>query len=105
MPAQNFLDPGYQLMKSTIKEIIDQNQSTSKASMSKLFVPIQLLCHLIFKNVNSSGPNVNLSTSSQLSMSYQLISDSVSVASLALQKILGDLLTMLWESYFSKNLV
>lgn len=99
-PASNYLDPGYQQIKTSIKEIIDQNQSVSKASMSKLFVPIQLITSILAKTTASSA---NLSLSAEISGSQFL--DTTQCTSVVFQKTMTDLLAMWWESYFSKNMV
>lgn len=99
-PASNYLDPGYQLIKTSMKEIIDQNAaSVSKSTMSKLFVPIQLVCTILVRSSTSSG---DLSYGSQ----HQFLADATTPCTSAVfQKTMTDLLSMWWESYFSKNLV
>jgi len=96
MQASNYLDNGYQILKNGIKDILDQNQTTNQLSYSKLLLPMQLLCDLL-KGRLSDSFNSSQSVSSSLT--------STMSNSTVCQKVLVDILIMLWESYFSKHLV
>lgn len=101
MAPANFEDAGYQLIKVTLKEIIDQNQSANRNALSKLNMAIQLMCNLISRANNTT----NTSYTSDLSISSQLLYEKNLSISINSQKTLVDNLIVLWEAYFCKNLV
>ena len=86
----------YQILKSCVKDIIDQNQGISQEHLIKMFTPIQLVCNLY---------TINLSNLSMSELSIQSSFSNTATTSTIGQKILVDILIMLWETYFCKHLV
>ena len=112
--AANYLESSYQLLKNLIRELLDQNQGVGQSVFQKLTMPLQLINVLVVEvsmkqtsvilssNSFSQMPFHPLANSSTLSISSTTHSANTSVVN---QKILVDILILLWESYFSKNLV
>ncbi|CAF0881111.1 unnamed protein product [Brachionus calyciflorus] len=92
----NYLDPSYQLIKTCLKDIIDQNQTPGQASFLKIKIPLELIC---IEQINNM-PKQNFITASQIMSSNPVVYQT----NPNLRKILVDILLMLWESYFSKLL-
>ncbi|RNA43492.1 MMS22-like [Brachionus plicatilis] len=92
--CKNYLDPCYQIIKSSMKEITEQNQVADQKSFNHIRIPLQMLCH----EMESNSPQSSYIELSQIFSSNPSMSQSNPNS----RKIFVDILLMLWESYFSK---
>lgn len=98
------LDPSYQLLKNTIKEILDQNQTIGQSTFIRLNLPIQLICNMIRKYFSKAS---NSNQTSQISSFNSSINSSLGATNNSnnvFNKTMIDILILLWESYFCKHL-
>lgn len=88
------MDLSYQIIKSAIKEIAEQNQTADQKSFNNVRIPLEMLCLEMASNSSKSSYI-------ELSQIYSS-NPTTSQSSQNSQKIFVDILLMLWESYFSK---
>lgn len=95
MQPASYLDPCYNIFKTTLKDILDQNQGVGQIYFNRLRLPLQILCNLIDDQPMLSCSQTSISSSLGTSAASNISS----------QKICVDILILLWESYFCKNIV
>lgn len=91
--APDYLDSSYQLLKNTVKDILDNNQGTGQMYYLKLKIPLQIVCSKLDGLFDSSSMQ-----------SLNEVDTSLKNTSVC-QKILVDIMILFWESYFSKYMV
>lgn len=100
--SATYLDPSYQILKNVLKDILDQSssQGVAQAQLTRLYLPLQLVCHLYSTTVSSNSSMFSdLSNMTQSSFSFTSTSSTLG------QKTLIDVLILFWESFFCKHLV
>lgn len=93
--SADYLDSSYHLLKTTVKEIIEQNQGVGQLYYLKLLTPIQILCSKL----------ASLSADTALMSRMEMQSESRPASTMVCQKVLVDIMINLWEAYFSKYMV
>lgn len=81
------MDPSFQLLKNSVKDILDMNQGAGQLFSIKLYAPLKLVSGILASQKENS-----FTTSSQ---------NGVFVS----KKIIVDVLVMFWENYFCKHMV